>query len=347
MYGLIGISEILLEQDASNVFEGLTRRAFDELSSEGGEAEALAKLEEVINHNLNLTQKTISHCAEMGIANYRLSNSIFSLASDPSVSVSFSDLPGHAAITDKIKDIGRGAKSAGISLSIHPDGFNSLGNEADEIAEKTIKELNFHAWFLDSLGTQQNLSSPICIEVGEQVGAHDEGEYYHDEFVEFVDRFVARFKSLDKSAQKRLALDCDDQGTWNCYRLFKYFHVYSLEEHNHGFALVYDNLHDKLNPSELVDRKLEERINIGAFHETWGGVIPLFRWSEGVAGTAKHADYLSGPIPVFDYQIKWECDVRKGDLAIARLMEPEEEDKLTEEELRKLTRERYNAIYDV
>ena len=346
MYGLIGISEILLEEDPSNVFEGMTRREFDELSSEGGESEAFLKLEGVINHNLNLTRKIISHCAKMGIVNYRLSNSIFSLASDPNVSVSLADLPSYNSIVDKVKEVGKEAKSSGISLSIHPDGFNSLGSEAEEIAEKTLKEFNFHSWFLDTLGCQQNLSSPICIEVGEQLGEDGEGEYYHDEFIEFVDRFYKSFKKLDKGAQKRIALDCDDQGTWNCYRLFKYFHVYCLEEHGHGFALVYDNLHDKCNPSELSDRALDQDINIGAFHETWGGVIPLFRWSDGIAGTAKHADYLSSPVPTFDYQIKWECDVRKGDLAIAQLMEPEPEEKLTEEELRRLTRERYNAIYD-
>tara|TARA_B100001093_G_scaffold519468_1_gene608639 strand:- start:12058 stop:13101 length:1044 start_codon:yes stop_codon:yes gene_type:complete len=346
MYGLIGTSEILLEEDSSNVFQGMTRREFDELGSEGGDAEALSKLESVINHNLSLTKKIISHCAELGIVNYRLSNSIFSLVSDPTVNISLGDLPSYNTIVDKIKDIGKGAKSVGISLSIHPDGFNSLASEAEEISEKTIKEFNFHAWFLDILGCQQNLSSPICIEIGEQVSVNDKGEYYHDDFIQFVDRFYSSFKKLDKGAQRRIALDCDDQGTWNCYRLFKYFHVYCLEEYGHGFALVYDNLHDKCNPSELVDKSLDQEVNIGAFHETWGGVIPLFRWSEGVSGTAKHADYLSTPVPTFDYQIKWECDVRKGDLAIAKMMEPEPEEKLTEEELRKLTRERYNAIYD-
>ena len=35
MYGLIGTSEILLEEDSSNVFQGMTRREFDELGSEG------------------------------------------------------------------------------------------------------------------------------------------------------------------------------------------------------------------------------------------------------------------------------------------------------------------------
>ena len=100
---------------------------------------------------------------------------------------------------------------------------------------------------------------------------------------------------------------------------------------------------------------VEQQINIGAFHETWQGVVPVFTWTESkdLTNPRSHAAELSSPIPDFGYQIKWEVDVTDRDIAILKLFDEDEASRISEAELRKLTRGRYekvtnnyNALYE-
>ena len=74
-------------------------------------------------------------------------------------------------------------------------------------------------------------------------------------------------------------------------------------------------------------------------------------------GTGKTpVDYLTEGIPNFNYSIKWECDVKKRDKAIIKFTMPEAEDKVTEEVIVTITKNKYkksrdssrafNALYD-
>ena len=116
------------------------------------------------------------------------------------------------------------------------------------------------------------------------------------------------------------------------------------------------NVADQQNPgsfdgSETVD----SYVNIGAFHETWMGVVPVFLWSEKDS-KGYSTEYLSQAIPDYNYGIKWECDVRKRDKAIIKYTMPEEEDRVTEEVIIAITKNKYkkskdtarsfNALYD-
>ena len=122
-------------------------------------------------------------------------------------------------------------------------------------------------------------------------------------------------------------------------------------------VLSYYNIADERNPGSFGSEIVEPIVNIGAFHETWMGVVPVFLWSEkDKEGSNVSKEYLSGPIPDFNYNIKWECDVRKRDKAIIRYTMPEDEDKVTEEVIVTITKNKYkksqdasrafNALYD-
>ena len=85
--------------------------------------------------------------------------------------------------------------------------------------------------------------------------------------------------------------------------------------------------------------------------------MPIFLWSERDSSNPKiTTEYLSEAIPDFNYNIKWECDVRKRDKAIIKYTMPEEEDKVTEEVIMTITKNKYkkskdfsrafNALYD-
>lgn len=353
-YGLIGTSELLKEKDpdGSYTFSGMTQKNYSALAESSGVESALAELSARIHHNLTLTENIIDFLPKINIFHYRISSSIFTLISDFSdrLNLSIDDLPDNLEILSKIRSIGFVARQGNVTLSVHPDSTNSLISSDDSDIERAIKELNFHSWFLETAGFPSNTSNPIIIKPFSQPKSNS-----HDAAVESVKCFYKNFQTLNDETQKRLAIQNEDKGFWDCINLFKYFHVYLNEKYGDGMVLSYYNFADKLNPGSFGSEKVGPEVNIGAFHETWMGVVPVFLWSEKNSNNVPE-EYLSGPIPDFNYNIKWECDVRKRDKAIIRYTMPEEDDKVTEEVIMAITKNKYkkskdasrafNALYD-
>ena len=45
-----------------------------------------------------------------------------------------------------------------------------------------------------------------------------------------VDRFWQAFQKTNDGVKKRLVLENEDKGCWNCMNLFKYFHIFPLND---------------------------------------------------------------------------------------------------------------------
>ena len=52
---------------------------------------------------------------------------------------------------------------------------------------------------------------------------------------EIVDRFYEGFKQCDEGVQKRLVVENEDKGCWNCGNMFIYFYNYCGTKHGHFF----------------------------------------------------------------------------------------------------------------
>ena len=234
-YGLVCNSKVLQQEDESNTFVGITRKAYADLAAQQGNDAALEKLQNEVFHNLKLTIKIIDFCRDSGIDHYRLSSSIFGILSDPSFDISIKDLPRKQDVLSLIKSIGTTAITKGVSLSIQPDKFCKLIDEDSSVVEKSIEELNFYSWVFDEMGMQENISSPILLHLNSQPEKED-----HDSYCDFCDRFFENFSKLDRSTQSRLVLKNADAGTWSAFNLFKYLHVYCFEEHDFGFPLAFN-----------------------------------------------------------------------------------------------------------
>lgn len=353
-YGLISTSELLKERDpdGSYTFSGITQKNFLGIEESSGREAALSELSNRIHHNLNLTENIIEFLPKINVFHYRISSSIFGLISDfsDSLNLSIDDLPDNLKILSKIRSIGLIARQNNVTLSVYPDSSNSLLSSDDTDIERATNELNFHSWFFETAGFPSNASNPIIIKP-----FSDPASRSHDSAVSAVKTFYNNFKRLNDETQKRIAIQNQDSGFWDCVNLFKYFHVYLNEKFGDGMVLSYYNIADSKNPGSFGADKVEPEVNIGAFHETWMGVVPVFVWSEKDA-KGLSTEYLSKPIPDFNYSIKWECDVRKRDKAIIKYTMPEEEDKVTEEVIMAITKNKYkksrdasrafNAIYD-
>lgn len=341
-YGLICISKLLQEEDQNNTFKGLTKKQFSDLSREQGQDQAIQQVSSDFIHNLELTVKIIDFCRSNGIDHYRLNTTLFGILSDPSFDVSVKDLPNYSNIVECIRDIGRTSITKGVSLSIQPDQFCKLIDDDESNVSRSIKELNFYSWFLDTIGAQENISSPILLHLNSSSIKDD-----HETYCNFVDSFFESFKNLDKNTQNRLVLKNAQSGPWSAFNLFKYMHVYCYEEHDFGFPLSYNNLYDSFNPSKIDNSTIDQQVNVGAFNETWHGVVPVFTWSESAEPNSnKHAKELSKPVPDFGYQIKWEIDVTDKDIAILKLLGPADPTRMTAEDLLALAQKKYRKVSD-
>jgi len=356
LYGLISLSELLKEQDSNGnyTFAGITQKTFLGVQESQGEDAALLELSNRISHNLSLTENIIEFLPKVGITHYRISASIFSLISDfsDSLDLNLESLPNHTEILNKIRSIGLIARQNNITLSVYPDSSNSLVAENDLALDRARKELNFHSWFFETAGFPSNASNPIIIKPFAEPKSNS-----HTDAVALVKTFYKNFKELNKETQKRIVIQNEENGFWNPINLFKYFHVYLNEKYDEGMILSYYNVADDRNSGFFGKDKVQPIVNIGAFHETWMGVVPIFLWSEKENEDSNVSlDFLSKPIPDFNYNIKWECDVRKKDAAIIKYTMPEDEDKVTEEVIMTITQNKYkksqdasrsfNALYD-
>ena len=356
LYGLISLSELLKEQqgDGSYTFSGIAQKSFSGIKESQGDEAALLELSNRIIHNLNLTENIIEFLPKVGITHYRISSSIFSLICDFSngLNINVDSLPNHSSILNKIRSIGVIARQNNITLSVYPDSSNSLITEDEVSLNRTIQELNFHSWFFETAGFPSNAANPIIIKPFAEPKSTS-----HDSVVSLVKSFYDNFKKLNKETQKRIVIQNEEKGFWNPVNLFKYFHVYLYEKFGNGMVLSYYNIADERNPGSFGSEVVDPIVNIGAFHETWMGVVPIFLWSEKDKENSNvSTEYLSNPIPDFNYNIKWECDVRKRDKAIIKYTMPEDEDKVTEEVIVTITKNKYkksqdasrafNALYD-
>ena len=168
------------------------------------------------------------------------------------------------------------ARQNNITLSVYPDSTNTLISEDEDQISKTFKELNFHSWFFENAGFPSNTSNPIVIKP-----YHVPQSDSHNSIVSDLKVFYKNFKSLNKETQNQLVLQNECAGFWDCVNLFKYFHVYLHEKYEDGMVLSYHNLADQQNPGSFDGTEdVDSYVNIGAFHETWMGVVPVFLWSE-------------------------------------------------------------------
>lgn len=294
-FGLVCISEIL--KDKKIAFQCMTRKKFNSLDR----SVAISELSKKILHNVKVTSQVIVHCASNGISHYRVSSALFPLITDCTLGLSYEDLPDYIAICDNLKFAGDYARKVGITLSSHPDQFNVLASYNECTVKRTVNELNHQAWVLDTMGCPADFSTPMCLHVNKAPDLSVES------IIQYRERFISNLSTCDLGVRRRIVLENEDSGYWNCDNLYALF--------GFSFPLVYDNHHDNCLPSK--------ENYIQRFKETWGTYTPVFHLSEGICGSRSHSDYISNiPKCVLDNpDCIWEVEVKAKDKCIIKLLE--------------------------
>lgn len=180
------------------------------------------RLNQLIAANLGALERTVEYNIRNGIRLFRISSDIIPFASSPVNSVRWLE-----AYAFQLAEIGRKIRAGGMRVSMHPGQYTVLNSPNVQIVENAIRELDYHALFLDSLGVDG--SHKIILHVG---GA------YGDKYLA-MKRFSERYQALGVHVKARLVIENDD-------RIYNIQEVLEAGLQNH-IPVVFDNLHHRAN----------------------------------------------------------------------------------------------------
>jgi UV DNA damage endonuclease len=189
----------------------------------------------------------------VGIRMYRLASDLAPYATHP-------DLPQfHQQVAEcraELAETGRLAREADVRLSFHPSAYTVLSSPSEDIAAKSLADLEILTEMLDAMALD---SSAIIV-------THVGGSY--DDKAAAMDRFVARWHRLSDRAMARVALENDERS----YAVPDVRRIYERT----GTRLVFDYLHYLNNNPARQDVRQALTLCL----DTWpGDVTPKIHFS--------------------------------------------------------------------
>lgn len=303
-------------QEEGSKFQRMTWKRFSEL----GKSKAIPILAQKYENNLNVIWKILQKCINNEWC-YRISSDIFPLMTHPESNIIWEELPNYNELERLIRHCAEEAFSYDVRLSCHPDQFNVLASENTKAVEQTIKELNYHGWFMSKFGLKASDYGDCLLKfalagtkephnLGYEAPINIHLNCSNGDPKDIAKRFQASLDRLDESAKARLVVENEDKGIWNVRNLIE--HIHDLT----GIPITFDYLHHRCN-----DGGLEEKEAFELCAQTWGKVRPLFHFSETLPGQnnpRKHADYPTCLPNTYDYDIDLDFEFKMKELAILK-----------------------------
>lgn len=186
---------------------------------------------------------------------------------------------------EELAELGALARRYDIRLSLHPSQYILLNAQDEEVARKSILDLNAQARILDAMGCGPE--AVVVTHVGGVYGDRDSG----------IARFIRRYKDLPEATKRRLVVENDD---------VSYSITDALRVHDGtGCPVVFDNLHHFcLNPDAMPMR--------AALHAA------LATWPENVTPKI----HYSSPSTNFEPEIVKEKGETGRDRTVTKLHAP-------------------------
>ena len=181
------------------------------------------KLLMVIEHNLEALEHIMDYNSKNNIHLFRISSDIIPFGSSPVNQLDWTEI-----FREKFDIIQEKIKKNNIRVSMHPGQYTVLNSPNGDVALRAVKDLNYHAKVLDSLGT--GMESKIVLHIG--------GVYKDKQ--ESMNRFIANFQLLEDCVKRRLVVENDDKS----YRINEVLDIGKKL----NIPVVFDNLHHKINP---------------------------------------------------------------------------------------------------
>jgi UV DNA damage endonuclease len=152
------------------------------------------RLMETVASNLACLQRTLQYNVEKNILFFRITSDLIPFASHEVCTLDWQDT---FAVT--FKKIGKFIENHTLRISMHPDQFVLLNSLEERIFQNSLRELAYHADFLDLLGLDQ--SAKIQVHVGGVYGDKEKS----------MERFIGRYRTLPKKIRQRLVIENDER----------------------------------------------------------------------------------------------------------------------------------------
>ncbi len=261
-------------------------------------AKGLPHISGLALQNVRDLLKVLQWNEEHDIRLFRVSSDMFAFWSE----YELEDLPDFEEINCALREVGDYAKQHAHRLTYHPGPYVVLGTPREDVAEKSIIELNRHSQVFDLMGLPQSYYAKINV--------HLRGVY--DSKIKAMDRFAERFERLSEGCRRRLTVEIDD--TPNAYSVEDLLYLHNKI----SIPVLWDAHHRRFCKGNMTDEE--------AFHaaiKTWPeGTKPIVHWSESQAGRKPlaHSDYVEGPIAFFGCEERVDCHIesKRKDLALLR-----------------------------
>jgi UV DNA damage endonuclease len=228
------------------------------------EQELHKKIKGLTIDNLYTTYRILQWNIDNSIFMYRMTSDMIPLATHELNSWKWWNDKDVIRICDRIKEL---VKNNGVRVSMHPDQFNVVNTDKEEVFQNTVKSLEYHNTLSNMLGNET-----LILHVGGVKGDKSKA----------IQRFIDGFNRLPKGIQNKIVLE-------NCDKSFNAEDVlYICNQLN--IPMCIDFHHDRCLPSSKpIESYIYEIIS------TWKGKTPKCHLSTGreAINDKKHADYVS------------------------------------------------------
>ncbi len=216
--------------------------------------------------NLACLEQILAFNVEQGLGFFRITSDLVPFASHPICDVDWS-----THFDAEFARIGQFVIRHDLRISMHPDQYTLLNSPDEEVVQRSIRELEYHAEVLDRM----NLDAAARIQI------HVGGVYGNRE--EALQRFVTQYERLPDTIRRRLVIENDD-------RLFCLAECVELHART-GVPVLFDVFHHA-----ILHRGEPVRDALASAAATWrteDGPLMVDYSSQQPAGrVGKHADTL-------------------------------------------------------
>jgi UV DNA damage endonuclease len=257
--------------------------------------EAEKKLNFVYSNNLKELTKVIHYCIEKKIWIYRISSDLFPLADHNEFEYVYQKFSQNKSNWIEAISALEMYYSMGGRCSTHPAQFCSIGSEKELVRISSIKCLEHHASFMDSLELPKNHGAHINIHLSNGKNPLPLIKNYRDSM-----------SKLSIGVLSRLTFENEHSGFWTVSNIKSLFPQ---------VPIVFDSLHYKCNPDQFLS--FEEAF-VSAFN-SWKDKNPVFHHSQGKDSDKdkKHSDFIDNIPNIFSqYPVDIEFEAKAKNLAV-------------------------------
>lgn len=216
------------------------------------------KVMDVLEKNLKDFERLLEISLSLGCGIFRLGSNLVPFASHPSFKKDYLK-----EVEGKLREFSKTLRKFPIRITMHPGQFVVLNSPRKEVVDVSLRELEYHFWFLETLGVG-----------AEGVVVIHAGGVYEDKR-----ESLKRLKNTLRENQwlyRYLAIENDE----------RHYTVKDLLDAELDLPIVFDYYHNRLNPSEF---------EVSEILQTWSERVPEFHLSsepEGKHRFGEHGDWI-------------------------------------------------------